>query len=80
MTENSSSEKREVELRGEFVELNKLLKFENIVASGGEAKHAIASGLVTVDGEVETRVRRKLVAGSRVRAGGVEMLLVTAVR
>lgn len=56
-------EKRRVKLRGAFVELNKLLKFENLVASGGEAKAAIQSGLVSVNDEVESRVRRKLVAG-----------------
>lgn len=80
MAENIPSEKREVELRGEFVELNKLLKFENIAASGGEAKQVIASGLVIVDGEVETRVRRKLVAGAKVQVGGLELSIVAAAK
>ncbi|EDY82066.1 hypothetical protein VDG1235_1686 [Verrucomicrobiia bacterium DG1235] len=63
-------------LRGEFVELNKLLKFENLVASGGEAKVAIGAGVVSVDGEVESRIRRKLVAGNRVVFGNVELTIV----
>lgn len=66
-------ETRTVTLRGEFVELNKLLKFENLVASGGEAKMAITGGAVVVDGDVETRIRRKLFAGSVVKVGDVEI-------
>ncbi|MBC2605537.1 RNA-binding S4 domain-containing protein [Pelagicoccus albus] len=72
MTEEPISEKREVRLRAEFVELNKLLKFENVVMSGGEAKVAISNGHVLVNGEVELRIRRKLVAGDRVFVAGTE--------
>lgn len=79
MGTQSISERREVALRGEFVELNKLLKFENFVASGGEAKKAIGAGVVLVDGEVETRVRRKLVAGNRVVFGDVEITIAAKV-
>ncbi|MBD5782370.1 RNA-binding S4 domain-containing protein [Pelagicoccus sp. NFK12] len=75
MSEESISERREVTLRGEYVELNKLLKFENVVMSGGEAKQVISSGLVSVDGEVEERVRRKLVAGNRVQVAGLEIAI-----
>lgn len=49
--------------RGEFVELNALLKLLALTPSGGAAKALIASGAVRVDGEVETRVRRKLRGG-----------------
>jgi ribosome-associated protein len=45
------------------LELFKILKFEGLVGSGGEAKFAIADGKVTVNGEVETRKRRKIVSG-----------------
>ncbi len=45
------------------IELFKVIKFENIVQSGGEAKFVIAEGLVSVNGEVETRKRRKVVVG-----------------
>ncbi len=76
MSEESINERREVALRGEFVELNKLLKFENVVMSGGEAKQIISSGLVLVDGEVEERVRRKLVAGNRVQVADLELVIV----
>lgn len=45
------------------VELNKLLKLENFVQSGGEAKTVILEGLILVNGEVETRIRKKIFEG-----------------
>lgn len=53
----------EVVMRQEPVELYRILKFEGWVSSGGEAKQAIASGDVLVNGEIETRKRRKILAG-----------------
>ena len=43
---------RVVEISREPVELYKILKFEGMAAGGGQAKVAVASGLVSVDGEV----------------------------
>jgi len=54
---------REVTISSEPIELYKLLKFESMVASGGEAKHVIDAGLVRVNGQVETRKRKKIVSG-----------------
>jgi ribosome-associated protein len=54
---------RIVEIRQEPIELYKLLKVDNMVESGGEAKLVIAEGLVRVNGVVETRKRKKIVAG-----------------
>lgn len=54
---------RIVRITSEPVELFKVLKFENMAASGGEAKYLIADGLVTVNGQIETRKRRKLYSG-----------------
>ena len=47
----------------EPIELYKILKFENMVNSGGEAKYIISEGQVTVNGEVETRKRKKIFSG-----------------
>jgi len=54
---------RTVEITSEPVELYKILKFEGLVASGGEAKQVIADGEVRVNGEIETRKRKKIVTG-----------------
>jgi len=58
-----------VELTVEPVELYKILKFEGLVASGGEAKMVISGGLVLVNGKVETRKRKKIVAGDTIEFG-----------
>ena len=60
---------RTVELTREPVELYKILKFEGMVASGGEAKMVISEGLVLVNGKVETRKRKKIVAGDNIEFG-----------
>lgn len=57
---------REVELSREPIELYKILKFEGFVGSGGEAKAAVASGRVLVNGEVETQKRKKIVSGDTI--------------
>jgi ribosome-associated protein len=58
------------ELESEFVELYKILKFEGVAESGGAAKQAIADGLVSVNGEVETRKRKKISAGDHIQVSG----------
>ncbi len=54
---------RIVEITREPVELYKILKFEGLVTTGGEAKLLIGDGQVTVNGEIETRRRKKIVDG-----------------
>ena len=44
----------------DYITLQDLLKFENLVSSGGEAKQIILDGLVSVNGEIETRRGKKL--------------------
>lgn len=51
------------------VELFKILKFEGIANSGAEAKNIIAEGHVKVNGEVETRKRRQMIAGDIFQIG-----------
>lgn len=53
---------REVEITQEPVELYKILKFEGMASSGGEAKLVIEQGQVKVNGSIETRKRKKIVA------------------
>lgn len=60
---------KEVEISKEPVELYKLLKFEGMAASGGEAKFIISEGNVLVNGEIETRKRKKIVSGDIIELG-----------
>lgn len=47
----------------EYIELNNLLKALGWVATGGEAKMRIDQGEVAVNGETETRKRKKMRSG-----------------
>lgn len=66
---------RTVEITSEPVELYKILKFEGLVASGGEAKQLIADGYVRVNGQVETRKRRKIITGDTIEFAADIMLV-----
>lgn len=61
---------RTVEIAREPVELYKILKFEGLVSTGGEAKLLIGDGQVTVNGEIETRRRRKMLSGDVIEFRG----------
>ena len=61
------------DLDREFVELNQLLKLAGLCDSGGMGKAIVASGAVTVDGEVELRKTCKIRAGQVVRLDDVEI-------
>jgi ribosome-associated protein len=60
---------RTVEITRQPVELYKILKFEGMVSSGGEAKMVIDQGYVLVNGEVETRKRKKIISGDIIEFG-----------
>ena len=66
------------QLQGEFIELNVLLKLLGLAPSGGAAKAMVAAGAVAVDGEIETRTRRKLRPGQRVRLADEEIRIAAA--
>jgi ribosome-associated protein len=69
---------RDVVLNTQPVELHKILKFEGLVPSGGVAKLAIESGEVMVNGEVETRKRKKMFAGDIIEFNGEKIRLVVS--
>lgn len=54
---------KDIEINAEPIALYQILKLEALVSSGGEAKMAIDDGRVLVNGEVETRRRKKIIAG-----------------
>jgi ribosome-associated protein len=67
---------QDVIINREPVELYKVLKFEGLVGTGGEAKMAVADGLVKVNGELEMRKRCKLKGGDVVEFNGESLRLV----
>ncbi len=53
----------EIKINSEFIKLDQLLKFANLVENGADAKFLVQNGYVSVDGEVEKRRGRKLRGG-----------------
>jgi ribosome-associated protein len=52
-----------IDVSSQPIELYKVFKIANLVGGGGEAKHIISEGYVAVNGELETRKRRKMYDG-----------------
>ncbi len=59
--------KKIVKINKAPVELYKILKFENIASSGGEAKFMINDGFVEVNGSIETQKRKKIYPGDIIK-------------
>ena len=57
----------------EFIKLQDLLKFANLVSTGGEAKIIIQEGEVKVNGEVCTMRGKKIRPGDLVELGGQQL-------
>ncbi len=60
----------DVPIRDESIRLGQFLKLANLIDSGSEAKPPLADGAVKVNGEIETRRGRQLVAGDVVTLAG----------
>lgn len=57
------------------ITLNDALKLSGMAETGGQAKLMIQSGRVRVNGEVETRRKRKLREGDVIQVGDEEFVL-----
>ena len=68
----------ELQLRGDYIELDKLLKALGLVESGGGARVVIAAGEVKVDGQVDTRKTAKIRAGQVVDFAGQRIRVLPA--
>ncbi|MBB2486571.1 RNA-binding S4 domain-containing protein [Mitsuaria sp. WAJ17] len=66
----------EFQLRGEYIELDKLLKATGLAQSGGQARMMITEGQVTVDGQPESRKTAKMRAGQRISVQGQHIRVV----
>ena len=65
----------EFKLTGEHIALFQLLKATHLCGTGGEAKVMIGEGLVTVDGDIETRLRKKICVGETVEYNGEKIIV-----
>jgi ribosome-associated protein len=61
---------KEIQITTEFIKLDQLMKFADMVQSGGEAKLLIAQGLVLVNDEICTQRGKKIRNGDQVEFDG----------
>jgi len=62
----------------EFIKLQDLLKFANLVETGGEAKECVQCGEVMVNGEICTMRGKKIRPGDVVVFDGLELTVAYA--
>jgi ribosome-associated protein len=70
-----SSPPAEFRLTREYVQLCDLLRLAGIASSGGQGKHMVAAGEVTVDGRPEARKTAKIRAGQTVECRGFKLIV-----
>ena len=64
------------ELKDEYIELHKLIKFLDLVDSGADAKMVVADAHVKRNGEIEMRKRAKIRKGDKLEIGDVTINVV----
>ena len=67
-----------VTIKTEFIKLQDLLKFANLVESGGEAKECVQGGEVMVNGEICTMRGKKIRPGDIVVFDGQDLTVAYA--
>lgn len=73
----TTTDTRDVTIGDASIRLGQLLKLAGLVDDGGEARAALDSGAVQVDGQVETRRGRQVRPGDVVTAPGGDGRIVT---
>jgi ribosome-associated protein len=71
------TEMRTIEIVDDMIRLGQLLQLAGWAEGGAEAKHFIADGEATVNGEVELRRGRQLRAGDIVELFGEQVQITT---
>ena len=69
---------RTITIHTEFIKLQDLLKFANLVETGGMAKECVQGGEVTVNGEVCTMRGKKIRPGDVVAFDGQQLTVAYA--
>lgn len=67
----------EIQLKNLPIELGKLLKYAGLAESGGQAKHMIANGEVSINGTAITQKSHKVQAGDKLSFAGNDFTITT---
>ena len=68
--------RRQIDIKGEYIKLDQLLKLAGMVDSGGHAKLVILSGDIKVNGQTVFQRGKKIRAGDKVTYKNIEMEVV----
>lgn len=64
-----------VKIATEYITLQQLLKMEDFISSGGQAKFYLLDALVYVNNELENRRGKKLYPGDVIKIEGKEFII-----
>ncbi|WP_197407554.1 S4 domain-containing protein YaaA [Caviibacter abscessus] len=64
-----------IKIKTEYIKLDQLLKYANVVESGANAKEYILNGQVLVNNEIETKRGKKLYKGDIVTFEGEKIII-----
>ena len=64
-----------VKITTEYIELQMLLKMQDIITSGGQAKYFLQENDVFVNGELEKRRGKKLYPGNKIKVLNQEFII-----
>ena len=65
----------EIIIKTEFIKLGQLLKFLNILSSGGDVKEFLSNQEVYVNGELENRRGRKLYPNDTILVNSIQYVI-----
>ena len=66
---------RKVKIKTEYITLGQLLKFADVISSGGYEKIFIQENTILVNGEEEKRRGRKLRSGDKIEVNGLVLVI-----
>jgi ribosome-associated protein len=75
MASQNTPTPRDVTVRAVPIELCQFIKFGGLANSGGAAKQLVAEGGVRLNGTVEMRKRKQLIAGDQVTVAGQTIIV-----
>ena len=69
---------KKIAIHSEYITLGQLLKFANIISSGGETKPYLETNKIYVNNVLEQRRGKKLYPGDQIKIPPKEVLLIVA--
>lgn len=69
---------QEIAIHTPVIQLDQLLKWEGIIDTGGQIRPMLEEGIISINGEITTKRRKKIIPGDVVKIEGVGIWKVIA--